>query len=55
MKIDIEKLESLISEGLNINELSGKLNVSISTIKRLMYKNKLKSLSKEKKKKKKFL
>lgn len=54
MKIDIENLESLISEGLNINELSGKLNVSISTIKRLMYKNKLKSLSKEKKKEKKI-
>jgi hypothetical protein len=53
MNIDINKLEKLINEGFKINEISQKINLSISTIKRLMYKNKLISLSKEKKKEKK--
>lgn len=52
MKYEIEELKKLINDGLTIKELSEKLNTSTGTIKRLMFKNQLKSLSIEKKKEK---
>lgn len=49
MNIKIEYLKKLLNDGLTLNELSKELNISLSTIKRIMSKNGLKSLSSAKK------
>lgn len=49
--INIEELKKLINNGLKLNEISNELNVSVSTVKRLMSKYELKSLSLEIKRK----
>lgn len=43
----IEEVKKLLNEGLTINEIGDRLSTSISTIKRIMSKNGLKSLSYE--------
>jgi hypothetical protein len=42
---DLKKLEELVENGLTVKEISNELNISISTVKRLMSKHELKSKS----------
>jgi AraC-like DNA-binding protein len=46
----IEELKILLNDGLTINKISDDLGISISSLKRIMYKNGLKSMSKKIKK-----
>jgi very-short-patch-repair endonuclease len=51
----IEELKILLNDGLTMNKISDDLGISISSLKRIMYKNGLKSMSKKIKKQKRIV